>query len=166
VRDDENLLKEDIEGESETIHDMGKGLVAGTVATLIAAGLVLLKDAVGAVPMFNPIEMLTTFAGSTWSGTGWIIFFVGGIVALGLTFALLDARVEATTGAGETARGILFGVLVWLVFMLVFMPVYGAGAFGLTLGVGVPVITLGAAVIYGVVLGALYGAMHPETVAT
>ena len=166
MNDEEDLLQEDIEGESETIHDIGKGIVAGIVATAIAAGLVLLKGWLGAVPQFNPIGMLATFAGSASATTGWVIFAAGGVLVLGVTFALLDARVEATTGVGETARGILFGVLVWLVFMLVFMPVYGAGAFGLMLGTGVPVITAVAAIIYGVVLGAVYGAMHPETVMT
>jgi hypothetical protein len=167
VRDeDKNMLKEDFEGESETIHDIGKGVIAGIVATAALALLLLVQGAVGLVPKFDVIGMLTMIAGSSWPGIGWIIFFGCGGIALGVTFALLDARVEATTGAGELVRGVLFGILLWLVLMLVLMPIYGAGAFGLAYGIGAPILTLVADVIYGLVLGAVYGAMHPETVMT
>jgi len=110
--------------------------------------------------------MLTTFAGSTWPGMGWVVFFVGGGIVLGVIFALLDAHVEATTGAGEIVRGVFFGFLLWLIVMLIFMPVLGAGAFGMRFGVGAPIVCLAADLIYGLVLGAVYGAMHPETVMT
>ena len=71
---------------------------------------------------------------------------------LGVIFALLDAHVEATTGAGELVRGVLFGILLWLVLMLVFMPVFGQGAFGMAFGIGAPVLSFVADVIYGLVL--------------
>ena len=59
-----------------------------------------------------------------------------------------------------------FGFLLWLIVMLVFMPFLGAGAFGMRFGVGAPIVCLAADLIYGLVLGAVYGAMHPETVMT
>jgi hypothetical protein len=163
---DHNLLREDIAGESETIHDIGKGIVAGTVATVAAAAILAGKGVFGILPNFDVMGMLTAFAGSTWPGLGWIVFFVGGGIVLGVIFALLDARVEATTGAGELVRGIFFGFLLWLIVMLIFMPVLGAGAFGMRFGVGAPIVCLAADLIYGLVLGAVYGAMHPETVMT
>jgi hypothetical protein len=161
-----NMFKEELEGESEIIHDMGKGVIAGFVATAALALLLLVQGALGLLPQFDVIGMLTMIAGSSWPGMGWLIFFGCGGIALGVIFALLDARVEATTGAGELVRGGLFGILLWLALMLVLMPIYGAGAFGLAYGIGAPILTLVADIIYGLVLGAVYGAMHPETVMT
>ena len=161
-----DLLRQDFEGESETIHDMGKGIVAGLVATTAVAALVALKGYVGATPQFDPVAMLATMAHSASRYVGWLVFFGGGTIFLGVMFGLLDARVEATTGAGELVRGLLFAALTWLIFMLIFMPVYGVGVFGNALGLSVPALTFVAAVIYGLLLGAVYGALHPETVMT
>ena len=161
-----NPLRETIAGESASIHDLGKGIVAGIIATAAAAAILAGKGLFGIMPDFDVIAMLTAVAGSTWPGLGWIVFFGGGGIVWGVVFALLDARVEATTGAGELARGLFFGFLLWLVVMLMFMPVMGAGAFGMKFGVGAPFVCLVADLIYGLVLGAVYGAMHPETVMT
>lgn len=163
---DDNQLQEVLAGESEIIHDIGKGIVAGTVATAAAAAILAGKGLFGILPDFDVMGMLTTFANSNWPGLGWIVFFVGGGIVLGVLFALLDAHVEATTGAGELVRGVFFGFLLWLVVMLIFMPVLGAGAFGMKFGVGAPILCLAADLVYGLVLGAVYGAMHPETVMT
>lgn len=162
----DNQLQEVFGGESETIHDIGKGIVAGIVATAAAAAILAGKSVFGIMPNFDVMGMLTAFAGSAWPGLGWIVFFVGGGIVWGVIFALLDARVEATTGAGELVRGLFFGFLLWLSVMLIVMPVLGAGAFGMRFGVGAPFVCLAADLIYGAVLGAVYGAMHPETVMT
>jgi len=45
----------------------------------------------------------------------------------------------------------------WLVMMVMLMPMAGAGAFGLQLGLMAPVATLILHWIYGAVLGAVYG---------
>lgn len=162
--DDENMLQEDIEGESETIHDIGKGIVAGIAGTAALGVLVLLNNALGLVPQLDLVGMLTMVAGSAFPGMGWAIFFAGGGIVLGVGFALLDSHVEATTGAGEIVRGIIFGILVWLVFMILFMPFTGAGLFAMSFGIGAPVFTFVGDVIYGAVMGWVYGALHPEAV--
>jgi hypothetical protein len=160
----DNLLQQDFDGEGETLRDLGKGIVAGILATAAAGAVFWAQTALNLAPQFDFIGMLNMMADATWPGAGWIIFFAGGGVLLGMFFAMLDARVEATTGAGELARGAFFGALVWLLLMLVLMPVYGAGAFGLALGIGAPVFSFAANLVYGLVLGAVYGALHPETV--
>jgi Family of unknown function (DUF6789) len=166
MRNDDKLRQKDMGGESEIIHDIGKGIVAAAVATAAAAAILAGKNVLGILPDFDVMGMLTAFAGSTWPGMGWVVFFVGGGIVLGVIFALLDAHVEATTGAGEVVRGVFFGFLLWLIVMLIFMPVLGAGAFGMRFGVGAPIVCLAADLVYGLVLGAVYGAMHPETVMT
>lgn len=166
MSNDDSLFNQDMQGEGETLRDLGKGIIAGIVATAAVGILYLVQEGVGLVPQFDFIGMLNMMAESTWPGLGWIIFFSVGGVLLGIFFSLLDARVEATTSIGELARGVLFGLLVWLLVMVVLLPVYGAGAFGMKLGIGAPIMTLIADVLYGLVLGAVYGALHPETVPT
>lgn len=50
-----------------------------------------------------------------------------------------------------------FAAGAWFVMMVLLMPLAGAGAFGLKLGVTAPVATLILHWIYGAVLGAVYG---------
>ncbi len=59
-----------MEGESETIHDIGKGIIAGMAATVAAAIILVGQAAVGVLPQFDVIGMLTMIAGSTWPGMG------------------------------------------------------------------------------------------------
>src|SRR5690348_15713587 len=98
---DSSDLQEVFEGESEAIHDLGKGIVAGIAATAAAAAILAGKGLFGIMPTFDVMAMLTAFANSSWPGLGWVVFFVGGGIVWGVIFALLDAHVEATTGAGE-----------------------------------------------------------------
>ena len=159
-------VEEVISGESEILHDLGKGIVAGCAATAVVAVLFLLKNLAGLLPEFNFIDMLTMLSGYSWQGAGWIMFFVGGGAALGALFAFLDARAESTIGSFEPVRGAIFGAIVWLVLMLLFMPIYGGGAFGLNFGIGAPIVMLAANLIYGLILGAVYAALKPEAVMT
>ena len=53
-------------------------------------------------------------------------------------------------------KGLIFGVLAWLVMMIVFMPVAGHGFFGLSLGIAAPVATFMQHLVFGAVLGAVY----------
>lgn len=60
-------------------------------------------------------------------------------------------------------RGMLFSIAPWLVMMIVMMPMAGAGFFGLNLGMAGPVMTLVLHLIFGAVLGAVYGARAART---
>ncbi len=56
----------------------------------------------------------------------------------------------------------IFGVGAWIATMILVMPLAGAGLFGMNLGVAAPVMTLVLHVIYGAVLGGVYGLERPE----
>ena len=64
-------------------------------------------------------------------------------------------------------KGIIFGVFTWLMMMVAFMPMAGAGFFGAKIGITAVVGLLILHLIYGVVLGATYGllgGLHPVRV--
>ena len=147
------------EGESELIHDLGKGIVAGLAATVAVAILILIQGAVGLLPQINFITLLTNITGLAWGGTGWVFLFVAGGL-LGVGFAALDSHVEHVTGAGEIAHGVLFAVLLWAALMLLVLPIYGGDVFG----VGFAAAVLAGLLVYGILMGAIYAAMKPEEV--
>lgn len=140
------------------------GLIAGFVATAVLSALMLIKTAAGLLPQLSPVEQLTRLA-SQWSGmalpvsAGWALHFLIGTVLWGLAYAVLWPVLPGT----GWVKGLGFGVLAWLAMMLVFMPLTGAGLFGLALGGGVAIMALAMHLVYGAVLGATYrNAQHNE----
>jgi hypothetical protein len=164
---DENLdtLREDEgegqEGESELLHDLGKGVIAGLAATVPVAILVLIQSGIGLLPQVDFVMLLTNLTGLGWGGSGWIVLFVAGGF-LGIGFSALDSHVGHVTGVGEVAHGVLFAILLWAALMLVILPVYGGDVFG----VGFAVAVLAGLLLYGIIMGVIYAAMKPEEVMT
>jgi len=81
---------------------------------------------------------------------GWALHFMIGTVLWGILFALLYGRLP---GKGALSKGVSFGILAWLLMMLMPMPMASAGLFGLKLGMVAPVMTLMLHLIWGAVLG-------------
>ena len=50
----------------------------------------------------------------------------------------------------------MFGVIAWFLMMIIFMPVIGAGLFGLRLGIVEPVGMLGLHLVYGLAIGVTF----------
>ena len=162
-KDDESFteeVEELTEGESEVLHDLKIGLVAGLLAAIPLAVLIFLKDAAGLLPDLDVIHTLGYFIGD-WTGAGWVALFLAGAI-LGVGFALLDSHVGHVTGAGEIAHGVLFGFLLWAALLLVLVPLYNGSADSMTLYVAVLVATL----VFGVAMGWIYGRMNPEEAPT
>lgn len=130
---------------------MGRAILAGLGGTAAMTMLMLAAPLMGLPPM--PIgEMLGGFLhiGAT---AGW-----GMHVAIGVMLAVIYAAVLAERLKGPVvARGILFGVGVFLVAQLVVMPMMGAGVFS---GGKVPMImgSLIGHLVYGAVVGGVYQA--------
>jgi hypothetical protein len=162
-KDDESFteeVEELSEGESEVLHDLKIGAVAGFVATILVAVLIFLKDAIGLLPDVDVIGTFGNFVGG-WPGAGWVVLLGGG-AALGIGFALLDSHVGHVTGAGEIAHGVLFGFLLWAALLLIMVPLYSGSADAVTLYGAV----LFAALVFGVAMGWIYGRMNPEEAPT
>jgi len=135
-----------------------KSMIAGFVATIVLSVLMVMKMKMGMMPELNAIKMMTTMAHGMM-GTpavpmvGWVWHFVIGTVIWGVLFGLIG---KSLPGGGYVRKGMSFGVLAWVLMMVMVMPMAGAGFFGLSLGMMAPVMTLVLHLIYGAVLGGLY----------
>lgn len=117
----------------------------------------LMKGSMGLMPELNVARMLGTMMGDG-PQLGWVGHFVIGTIIWGGLFAWLDPYLP---GDSHWLRGVLFGVGPWILMMVVVMPMAGAGPFGMDLGIMAPVMTLVLHLIYGAVLGAVYGWQRP-----
>jgi hypothetical protein len=66
----------------------------------------------------------------------------------------VDARVRPGT---FWLKGAIVGATGWLIAMLAMMPMAGKGAFDMKLGPMVPVMSLGMHLVFGAVLGLVFG---------
>lgn len=136
-----------------------KGMVAGLAATVVLAAIMLLKANMGIMPQLDVIKMLSTMVDGGNPAVGWAVHFLIGAVLWGLLFA----AISRPGLEGYWWRGVLFGVGAWFLMMVIVMPMAGAGVFGLNLGMMAPVMTLILHLIYGAVLGGVYGALLKTT---
>ena len=135
------------------------GLWAGLAGTLVLSMLELTK---GMLPQLETIRFLEHVSVITAQVTGlpvlpmagWLWHFTIGIIWWGSLFGfmwpLLPGRRSWVKGAG-------FGVIAGLLVLLMVMPLAGAGYFGMHLTWPEPLVSMVYHVIYGVVLGAVYG---------
>lgn len=142
--------------------NVGYGIVAGLVATIVLSVLMVLKSAAGMMPEMNAIRMLSQMANG-YLGLpatpiiGWIAHFAIGTILWGILFALL---IDPLPGGNRIGKGVVFSIGAWLLMMIIVMPMAGAGLFAMSIGVGAAIATLVLHVIFGVVLGAVYGWME------
>lgn len=146
-------------GNTRLMSDIKKGMVAGGVATAVISLAMLLLNATGLEPQLHLTRLLLTLleAPSEYA-LGWLTHIFLGSIVLGGLFVHVEPRLGADT---HTKSGVLYGVAVWLVMMMVFMPAVGGGYFGFQLSVFTPIIMLGLQVLYGAVLGWTYGKLSP-----
>lgn len=137
-----------------------KGTVAGGVATAVLSVVMLLIGVTGFEPQLELTRVLLALLDepSSQFALAWTLHFVVGSLGLGALFAYIELRLGADT---HTKSGILFGVATWLVMMLVFLPLAGDGYFGFQVSHLAPLVMLGQHVLYGAVLGWVYGKLSP-----
>ncbi len=142
------------------MSDAAKGMVAGGVATAVLSLVMVLIRATGFEPQLELTRLLlaTLDAPSSQYALGWILHIVIGSVVLGGLFSHIEPRLGANT---HTKGGVLYGVLTWLVVMLIVMPAAGEGLFGFQLSVLAPIVMLGLQLLYGGILGWTYGKLAP-----
>lgn len=135
---------------------VGKGILAGLIATVVLSALMIMKSAMGLMPEFNAIkDWVTILSGFGLPATpvaGWIAHVVFGSVVWGGLYAALYDKLPGSA----LVSGITFGVIGWLGMMVVFMPMAGHGMFALGIGPMVAVATLVLHIIFGAVLGLSY----------
>ncbi len=133
--------------------EIGRGIVAGLAATVVLSAMMLAKQSMGLMPELDPIDMITSMADASSPAVGWAGHFVIGTVLWGGGFAIGSPYLPGS----YWLRGATFAIGAWLMMMLVVMPATGAGIFGLALGVMAPAMTLLLHIVFGAVLGGVYG---------
>ena len=137
---------------------IGRGIVAGFVATVVLSAMMLMKQSMGLMPELDPIALITAMAGASSPTVGWIGHFVIGSIFWGIGFAIVGPYLPGP----YWLRGTIFAAGAWLMMMIVVMPMAGAGLFGLGFGMMTPVAALVLHVVYGLVLGGIYGLLSAK----
>ena len=140
------------------MNKVTRGLGAGLAATMVLSMIMVAKGMMGLMPELNVIGMLSSMMKSA-PIVGWIVHFMIGMLAWGLGFVAVTRYLP---GKNDVAKGISFGIAAWVMMMLLVMPMAGAGFFGLKLGPVAPMMTLMLHVIYGAVLGYVFGKLGPD----
>src|SRR5215204_6874101 len=135
------------------MSDALKGVIAGFIATLVLSALMILNSTIGLMPQIDIVRLLTTL-GTLTTASAWMDHFIVGVVVWGLLFAAIDAT---TARKAFWMKGMIFGVFAWLMMMVTFMPLAGAGFFGAKIGITPVLGLLFLHLVYGVVLGVTYG---------
>ena len=137
------------------MRDIPKGMLAGLAATIALSLLMVLKAMMGLMPQLDLPKMLAGMMGSPdMPLVGWIVHFAIGIVVYGVAIAVLNSKLPGTSPIGH---GIMLGVFGWLIMMVIVMPMAGAGLFGMNMGIMSAMMTLVLHLIFGAVLGWVYG---------
>ncbi len=145
-------------------HWIWKSAIAGLCGSIAHLLLMYLKTASGLLPTFQPYQSLQ-FALSQWTGNNvnpwvpWALSFLNGLTIVGFAFGRSYSRIPGSNGA---IKGLLFGLLMWVVMGTVFFPLIGLGIFasGIGLGIRPALFSLGMLLTYSVVMGLVYQALR------
>lgn len=128
------------------MDSLGRGIIAGFLATLMLSA------------MFHPIAFIARSADALPATFGWLLHFMVGSLIWGVGFAATYRLMPGPLWL----RGVLFGIATWLIVMLLVLPLTRAGTFGLQLGLPAPALMLLVHLVYGGLLGALFGLLDPD----
>lgn len=134
-----------------------RAMVAGLIGTAAMTALLMIEPSIG-LPQIAIGQVLGSSLGlasalpSVGPALGWALHFLIG-AGLGVTYAALFA---SRLPGSPLVRGMLFGILVFLVAQLLFMPFVGGGIFSrgdvqMILG------SLFGHLVYGALTGWVYG---------
>lgn len=133
-------------------------IVGGLIATVILSILMIIKMQMGLLPQFNVIKDMTQIAGAETPIVGWIMHLVLGIIIWGLFYSIIYPGFKGP----HYIKGIQFGILLWLLMMIIYMPVTENGLFASELGYPVMIMSLVLHIIYGFFLGLFAGLLMKE----
>ena len=151
--------------KNSTSHWLWKSAVAGLCGSIAHTLLMYFKSRAGVLPSFQPYQALQEFLGRWLGGdvhpiVPWLLSFLNGSLLAGFAFGRSYTLLPARSGA---VKGLLFGLLGWVVMGVLFFPLLGLGLFasGLGLGVQPALFSLAMLLSYSVVMGLVYGALSP-----
>jgi len=109
-------------------------IVAGLAGLAVHSMLMLVKDALGILPGFQPYEDFQRLLGG-WAGgqLGSLVPYLTGAMIWGFLYARLHAHLP---GQSFWAKGFGFALIAWGVMSTGFFLLAGHGLFGLRMGYG------------------------------
>lgn len=128
------------------------GIIAGLLGTIVITLLMMLKARYGLLPELDVISDFNKFIGDESKIAGWVIHF-----GIGAVWGFIFAVITGILPGVYWVKGVIFGILAWLLMMVTFMPIMGHGLFALDQGHMVMVAALVIHIIFGLVLGLTYG---------
>lgn len=120
---------------------IGNGIVAGFIATLVISVL------------HEPVSLLTWAVGVEAPAYGWLFHFFVGTLLWGSIFGIVHDQLPGPSWL----RGTIFAAAVALIVLVAVLPLHGAGLLGLDIDIFVPFMILLFHLLYGALLGAVYG---------
>ncbi len=134
---------------------ISRAIIGGAVGTgLLTTMMYLVAPAMTGRAM-DIAAMLSSVMGGSWA-LGMMAHLANGIIVFPLVYILVvSQRLPGT----PWLRGMVWGIVLWLLAQLVMLPAMGSGFFGAKAG-GMPsaISSLLGHLVYGVVLGAVAGA--------
>jgi hypothetical protein len=146
------------------MHWVWKAIAAGLCGAAAHTLLMLLKSWSGLLPSFQPYQSLQNTI-SHFIGTDihpivpWMLSFVSGATIIGFLFGLTYKLLPGKTAA---IKGLIFGLLGWMVMGLLFFPVIGLGLFAVKVGLGIApaLFSLAMLLTYSIVMALMYAVLN------
>jgi len=134
-----------------------KSIVAGVIGTVVMTIFMLMAPMMG-MPEMNIGKMLGMFMGVP-AIVGWMTHFMIGSV-LAIFYAVLFQPKFPGNGV---VRGMMFGLIPWLMAQVVVNPMMGAGFFAMNTPAPMAMVmgSFMGHLVYGAVLGGVYGTHNP-----
>ncbi|MBM1172809.1 DUF6789 family protein [Microvirga arabica] len=130
--------------------DIGKGIIAGLIASAAVSGVVFFSAMVGLAPSPDPVHALTGILFSPL-GLSWVVHFVLGTCLWGPLFSILTPILPGPFWF----KGAVFGTGAWLVMLLV---VWAADP---TVSPEPALMPVALHLLFGVTLGLIYAVLLP-----
>lgn len=130
-----------------------KGVIAGFFATVVLSAVIMVFNALGILPQLDIVGLIDHL-GSIQRVAAWVDHFIVGALLWGPIFSGFEATTDNKWPRWQ--KGLMFGVIAWVLMMLIFMPVIGGGLFGWRLGLVTPIGMLVLHLIYGLAIGVIF----------
>jgi len=152
-------------GALPTMVSIRKAAIAGLCGSATHSLLMIAKAQLGILDSFQPYQSLQ-MALIHWTGdyvhpaVPWLISYLNGSTLASFAFARLHRHLPGSS----PVKGLISGLLGWLVMDLVFFPLLGLGPFAMRVGLGLrpALFSLLMMLTYSIALGVVYGAIGPN----
>lgn len=133
---------------------LANGMMAGLAAAAASGAVALVASETGISPAFNPPDLLAMLLGTTPNAVlGWAAHLLVYGLLLGLLFGALGRKLS---DLGYGLSGLFFALFTFAAAGLAFMPLAGAGLFGMDLSYSTVPVMLIAHLVFGFTLGGVY----------